>query len=127
MREHFFNHDACITDGTIDFAARRKTCDTFLDKLRKGLTRFHNEFEHQQPGNHAAVAVEKFAEVMMCTHLAAVNSISRAHHFLDKRVAGFALHRDATKLLHHGFRVPDEAWIVNYSAAGFFNEEGFSQ
>ena len=46
-------------------------------------------FEHQQPGDHAAVAICEVPEIMVGAHLTAVHGIFRTHPFFDECMTEF--------------------------------------
>ena len=69
------------------------SCDSDLPLLAHRL-------QHQQPRDHAAVAVGEVAEIVVRAHLAAIRAVHLAHLLLDERMAGLAQHRLAAVLAH---------------------------
>ena len=116
-----------IRQLAIDLAARRECLDARRDQLVERLARLAHALEHQQPGNHAAVAIGEIAEVVMRAHLAAVGAIDLAHLLLDESVAGLAHDRHAAEPLHGVDGVPGEARVVDDARAGLFGEERLGQ
>jgi hypothetical protein len=63
--------------------------------------------------HHAAVAVVEIAEIMVGTHLAAINCIFFTHDLLDKRVARFALDGPAAIGCDRFDGIPGQSWVVD--------------
>src|SRR5204862_7249962 len=70
----------------VDLPARREESHALPDERRERLAALADHREHQEPGDHAAVAVGELAEVMEGAHLPAVRGIDLAHLLLDGRV-----------------------------------------
>src|SRR5687767_7674843 len=64
-----------VRDPPVDLAAGRKPPDALAHELRQRLTALGHEQRDQQPRDHPAVAVGEVTEIMMCAHLAAIDTI----------------------------------------------------
>ena len=122
MLQHGLEHLAGIADGHVDLAADRVGLDTFVHQLGQALVLLAHHLGHQQPGDHAAVAVAEVAEEMMRAHLAAIDGVGLAQGFLHEGVARFALDGLAAMLSRHVLGVPDQTRIVHHAFAGVLLE-----
>jgi hypothetical protein len=52
-----------------------------------------HQFGHHQPGDHAAVAGDEIAEIVMRRHFAAIDRAMVAHRLFEKGMSGARLHR----------------------------------
>ena len=86
----------------------------FFHKRCKRLTRRRHDLRYQQPRDHAAVAVRKVAEIVVCAHFPTVYSINPSHGFLDERVTCFTLLCRATRRLRNVDGVPGKPGVVNH-------------
>lgn len=75
-------------------------------QLSEGHILQTKQFGNQEPWDHAAIAIRKLAEIVVSTHLTAIDSIFLTHAFLDKGMAGFRHDRHATAGVDHINRVP---------------------
>ena len=75
-----------VGHAAIDLAARREQAHPFADQFRERLAALAHHLQHDQPGDHAAVAVGEVAEIVVGAHFAAVDAIDLAHHLLDEGV-----------------------------------------
>ncbi len=85
-----------------------------FDKRCKRLTRCRHNLRHQEPRNHAAVAVSKIAEIVVRAHFPTINGIHTPHGFFDERVARFTLLCRAASGFRNVDSVPGEPRVVNH-------------
>ena len=81
----------------------------------------------QATKDHTAVAVGKVLEIMMRTHLTAINSIVLAHSLLNERVSSLRLYGCATSPIDDINSVPHQTWVVNYGSTGMLLQHHLSQ
>ncbi len=111
----------------VDLPARRERRHAVAHQFAQRLPLQAQQLGHQQPRDHPAVAVGKITEVVVGTHLAAVDGVFFAHTLFDEGVAGFGHHRRAACGRHHVDGVPGKARVMNDFRARVFLEERFRQ
>src|SRR6185437_7107314 len=77
-----------IGHAVVELAAHGEKADALAHQLGERQAGLAQDLAHQQPGNHAAVAIGETPEIMMRAHLAAVDAIDLAHALLDEGMAG---------------------------------------
>src|SRR5688500_20304088 len=107
----------------VDLAAGWKQVHALLHQRGEWLAALDHHLQHEQPGNHAAVAIGEIPEVMMRAHLAAVSRIHLAHLLFDEGMAGFAQYRLPAVRTHDIDGVPGEPGIVHDARAGLALEK----
>jgi len=70
----------------VDLAAGRKEPHALADEFRQGQAALTDHLQHQQPRNHAAIAVGELPEVVMSAHLTAIDAVDLTHLLLDESV-----------------------------------------
>src|SRR6266850_7581467 len=111
----------------VNLTTRREQAYPLPDQRRQRLTALADDGEHEQPGNHAAVAVGELAKIMVGAHLPAVRGIDLAHLVLDERMSGFAQYRRAAIAAYDVERVPGEARVMHDARSGLLPEKGLRQ
>ncbi len=111
----------------VDLTARREQAHALAHEGRQALAALAHHLKDEQPRDHAAVAIGEFAEIMMCTHLAAVDAVDLAHLLLDKGMPGLAQHRHTAPAAHDVQSIPGEARIVDDAGARLDFQKGFRQ
>ncbi len=86
-----------------------------------------DEFGDQQPRDHAAIAIDEVAEVVVGRHFATIDRALIAHRLFDKGMAGAGLHRDTARGGHDILGVPDHARVMDDLGPGLFGEENLGQ
>lgn len=127
MHLHCGEYGFGITDGVIDLTTPGVSCHTQSYQQGKLLALAAHQRGHQQPGDYAAVAVGKVAEVVVRAHRAAVDGVFLAHAFLDEGAAGFALNSLAGILCAYVDGVPSQARVMDDLGAWFLLEEAFGK
>src|SRR5688500_1173987 len=102
----------------VDLAAGREPQDALAYELRQRPTALGHQLRDQQPRDHPAVAVGEVTEIMMCAHLAAVDTIHFQNALLDEGVPGLGLHSASAVSLNDFERVQDLPLIVGAVCAG---------
>ena len=106
----------------IDFPAARIRRLRLANERREAFPRAADDFRHDEPRNHAAVAIRKVAEEMVRTHLRAVDRADASHRFLHESVTALGNLRPAARRRHNVRRVPPAAGIVYDDLARMFLE-----
>ena len=86
-----------------------------------------DQFRHQQPRDHAAVAIDEIAEIVMRRHFPAIDGILIAHRLLYEGMPGARLHRPSAALADQFLRIPDDTRIVNDGRIGILFKECLGQ
>src|SRR6202163_1792529 len=111
----------------VNLTTRREQAYPLPDQRRQRLTALADDGEHEQPGNHAAVAVGELAKIMVGAHFTAVRGVDLAHLLLDERMSGLTQYRRATIAAHDVERVPGEARVMHDARPGLLLEKGLRQ
>ena len=88
---------------------------------------FTDQLNDQQPWNHATITISKITEIVVSTHLAAINGVFRTHAFFNESMTGFSTSRVRPGTGDHIDGVPTQAWIVDYLRARLFSARGLRQ
>src|SRR6185437_8160255 len=76
-----------------------------------------DHLQHDEPGDHAAVAVGECTEVVVRAHLAAIDAIDLPHLLLDESMTGLAEYRLAPMAADQVDGVPGETRVVHDTPA----------
>ena len=89
-----------VVHAGIDLAAAREGAHPVVHTFGQAFAGIAQQLRHEQPRDHARIAVGEIAEIMVRAHLAAVEGVFRAHSLLDEGMPGFGFHGYAARLFH---------------------------
>ncbi len=120
-------HCRRVVQLPVDLARSREGCHALLDQRRQRPPGARHQLGHEQPRNHAGVAIGKVTKVVMRTHLAAINGVLAPHALLDEGMPGLRHHRHAAALLDDVDGVPGQPRIVDDLGPRVLEQKRFGQ
>src|SRR5690606_14204055 len=116
-----------VAESQVYLTRRGISSDTLTYQRRQWLAIAAHQLRHQQRGDHAAIAIGEVTEVMVRTHLAAIDRILSTHTLLDEGMTGLGLHSHAAALLDLLLSIPHQPRMMNDARAALFLKKRLGQ